>query len=212
MSIKAKRSMVLLLAQVDPRRPVPKRIRIDAAEYAEYSGGNPSNAYREIKEGTKELMQTLITTYDSKKREGEQRQVLMWRKYQDAEGWVECSFHLHLLPYIQMLARQGYTKIALPALMSFSRFYTARIFELLMQWESTGERHIEVSEIREILGIPPAKYPRFADFKKRVLLPSIQEIEEKTTWQVSMVPRKKGRQYHSLSFTFKQDPQGRLAL
>ncbi|MEM1486444.1 replication initiation protein (plasmid) [Oscillospiraceae bacterium PP1C4] len=44
-----------------------------------------------------------------------------------------------------------------------------RMYEILKQYEKTGCRIIMVSELRELLGIGKTEYPRFGDFKNRVL-------------------------------------------
>ena len=63
MSVPAKRVMLMLLSQIHPGQPdVTGRIRIEAADYAERTGVSFDRSYRDIKNGCRELMRTIITT------------------------------------------------------------------------------------------------------------------------------------------------------
>ena len=55
-----------------------------------------------------------------------------------------------------------------------------RIYELLKQYEYIGKREIEVSELRELLGIAPNEYPRFSNFKIRILDSCQKALAENT--------------------------------
>ncbi len=55
-----------------------------------------------------------------------------------------------------------------------------RIYELLKQYEYIGKREISVSELRELLGISPNEYPRFSNFKMRILDSCQQALAENT--------------------------------
>ena len=55
-----------------------------------------------------------------------------------------------------------------------------RIYELLKQYEYIGKREIEVSELRELLGIAPNEYPGFSNFKIRILDSCKKALAENT--------------------------------
>ncbi|WP_241085981.1 replication initiation protein [Candidatus Vondammii sp. HM_W22] len=46
-----KRVVLCLLSKVDPRKPLGKKLHLDANEYAELTGTPIKNAYRDLKEG-----------------------------------------------------------------------------------------------------------------------------------------------------------------
>jgi plasmid replication initiation protein len=55
-----------------------------------------------------------------------------------------------------------------------------RMYEILKQYEGKGERIIEVKELRELLGIGKGEYPRWDNFKSRVLDGCQTALEEHT--------------------------------
>ena len=88
--------------------------------------------------------------------------------------------------------------------LKFKRFYTIRLFELLMQFEKTKERYIKLESLRDAFQVEKNKYPFFADFRKWVLVPSIKEINEKTEWLVYWEQKKTGKKVTSISFYFSR--------
>ena len=213
MSVPAKRVMLLLLSQIHPgQRDVHHKIRIEAADYAEKTGLSFQQSYQDLKKGAAELQRTIITTRDQKAKTTEHCVVVSWQKYHDDQGWLQATFTEWLKPYIQYLRDVGYTTIAVNDALKFRRFYTIRLYEMMMQFVKTGERYIKLEDLRKTFQIEKSKYGRFTDLRKWVLEPSVKEIEEKTDWSVEWKPVKTGRKITSLSFTFEKNAQKSLDL
>jgi plasmid replication initiation protein len=205
MSVPAKRVMLMLLSQIHPgQREVHHKICIKAIDYAKKTGIDLSQSYKDIKNGCEELMKTIITTKDREAKTTEKCVVIDWMKYHDDQGWLEATFTLWIAPYIHHLTRIGYTTIAVDEAIKFRRFYTIRLYELLLQWKKTGERYITIKDLRQSFQIETKKYSRFTDLRKWVLLPSIKEIEEKTNWTIIWKPIKTGRKVTSINFIFSK--------
>ena len=206
MSVPAKRVMLMLLSQIHPGQPdVTGRIRIEAADYAERTGVSFDRSYRDIKNGCRELMRTIITT--KKGRSTEECVVVQWMHYHEDEGWLEATFTQWIAPFIHHLQRVGYTTITVNDALRFKRFYTIRLYELVMQFQKTGERYIKIEELRKAFDISPKKYLKFSEFRRWVLEPSIKEIEEKTDWVIVWEAVKTGRRITSISFLFEKEQQ-----
>lgn len=211
MSVPAKRVMLMLLGQIHPgQQDVSKKVCIYAQDYSERTGLALSQSYQDIKKGCEELMNTIITTRHAKKRSTEKCVVVSWMEYHDDEGWLEATFTPWIAPYIHSLARIGYTKVAITEALQFKRFYTIRLFELLMQFEETEKRFIKLESLRDVFQIEKGKYHLFSDFRKWVLVPSIKEINEKTKWQVYWEPKKTGKKVTSISFSFSNSAKKRI--
>lgn len=205
MSVPAKRVMLMLLGQVHPgQQDISKKVRIEASDYANKTGIDVSQSYKDIQNGCRELMRTIIKTKDTLKKTTSECVVVSWMEYHDNEGWLEATFTPWIAPYVHSLARMGYTTIAVDEALKFKRFYTIRLYELLMQFKKTNERHIKIESLRQIFQIEKNKYERFADLRKWVLEPSINEIESKTNWKIDWQPIKTGRKITSISFVFEQ--------
>ena len=63
---------------------------------------------------------------------------------------------------------------------------------------------IEIQEFRKKLGVLDTEYKQMNDFKKRVLDPSINQINDKTDIKVKVEQHKTGRTISGFSFKFKQ--------
>lgn len=216
MSISGKRVMLMLLGQIHPNQKPGTlgRLRIEASDYAERTGTDHRKAYRDIKNGCRELMKTIIVTHNPKAKTTTESVVVVGMEYHETQGWLDVEFSKWIEPYILQLTKTGYTSIEIDEAVRFRRFYTVRLFELLMQWEKKGEgeRFITVDKLREVFQIDPKKYPRFTDFRRVVLLPSIKEIEAKTDWEVDYEPIKKGRIIDRIEFIYQRNKQQSLDL
>jgi plasmid replication initiation protein len=69
-----------------------------------------------------------------------------------------------------------------------------RMYEILKQYEKIGSRILGVDELKGLLGIGENEYPRFGDFKKRVLDACKIALQESTDLKFTYEPYgKKGR-------------------
>ena len=211
MDVVAKRLMLCLLAKIDSRKPLPKKIHLDANEYAEIIGQSPDKKaiYRDMKQGAKQLLETIIQTYDHEARVGEMCVLADYLRYFDDEARIECSFTKWVEPYIHYLSK-NFTRIQLTEAVKFRSFYTIRIYELLMQFQATGERQITLNKLREILQLEKKQYSRFADLKRWVVDKAVREINEKSEYEVSWNKVRTGRQVTGLMFVFEERKQRRL--
>lgn len=78
-----------------------------------------------------------------------------------------------------------------------------RFYEVLKQYEKIGTRILSVEELKDLLGIGKNEYPRFGDFKYRVLDPCQKALSEHTDIKFSYEPHgKKGKGGKVLSLKF----------
>ena len=212
MSVKAKRVMLMLLGEVHPldKDKRNKSLIVHAKDYAEKVGRqltiSEKNAHRDLRDGAKELQKTIV--------EFKQRgfistdSVLGQVDYKEGEGWLEAEFTDLIKPHIyDLVASDGYTKLLIDEALQFRRFYTIRFYELLMQFRRDGERFIMVTDLKRVFQIPKKKYAAFSDFRKRVLEPSIKEIQDKTEWSIDYELIKKGTRIHQIEFIFEYEIQ-----
>ncbi len=83
-----------------------------------------------------------------------------------------------------------------------SSIYGIRFYELMMQWESKGEREIALDELKRMLELE-GQYAAIKDFKLRVLEPAMRDINEHSDLEASYTQRKAGRVVTHLIFKFK---------
>ena len=120
--------------------------------------------------------------------------------YQPGRGELQTFLAPKIIPYLTQLSSE-FTRYRLQYVASMKSVYAIRLYELLIQWQGAGEREVEVDWLKEKFDIA-GKYPRMYDFKKRVLDPAVDEINEHSNLWVRWDQRKSGRVVIALQFQF----------
>lgn len=138
-----------------------------------------------------------------------------WRGYnllsyvEPGPGWVKARFNQDMRPFLLQL-KQRFTRYRLRHALRFQSPYSTRIFELCMQFADIGYRTVGVEELRELLVLED-KYPRFYDFKRRVLEQARREINRDTHIRIAFEMVKDGRQVVAVRFTIRPAKRARPA-
>ena len=94
----------------------------------------------------------------------------------------------------------GYTPTNLAILFSLKNYYAQRLYELLRVWSGTKHRiNYKVEDIKTSLMIEKL-YPRYSDFKKRVLVPAINALNETGYFEIDFEEKKEGKKVTSIDF------------
>ena len=181
-------------------------LRIDARRYAEVFNTTRQNAYQRMKEAEDTLFNRRFSFYDEDGKLVKSRWIQQVR-YLDDEGAIEIVFTLAVVQGISRIdgVKEFFTQYLLSQTAQLNSVYSARLYELLIQWRSTGKVPIiDLGDFREQLGIGINEYQRMHHFKARVLEPAIKEINEKTDIKAEYEQHKKGRVISGFSFKFKK--------
>lgn len=182
-------------------------LRIDALRFAEVFGTTRQNAYARMKEAEDSLFNRRFSFFDKDGKLIKSRWIQQV-KYLDDEGAIELVFTLAVVQGISQIdgIKEFFTQYLLNQTAQLSSVYSTRLYELLIQWRSTGKTPIfELNTFREQLGIGVNEYQRMDHFKTRVLDLAISQINEKTDIKATYQQHKKGRAISGFSFTFKQN-------
>lgn len=95
--------------------------------------------------------------------------------------------------------REKFTKYSLHEFIELKGAQSKRLFQLLKQYESAMNRTIEINSLKKWLGAE--SYTRIYDFEKRVLIPSVKNLNENTSIKVNYEKIKKGRSITHIKFT-----------
>jgi plasmid replication initiation protein len=127
--------------------------------------------------------------------------------YLPGEGRVILQFSKGIIPYLSQLSRE-YTQYKLTCVTQFKSAYSIRLYELLVQWLSTGKRDIEVEWLKKQFQVEN-NYPRITDLKKWVIDVAKNEINEHSNIWVKYSQRKAGRTITHFHFEFglKEEPK-----
>ena len=107
-------------------------------------------------------------------------------------------------PYLLQL-KKNFTQYELIYTLQFKSKYTIRLYELIksIHYRELEEykRVFKTEEIKELLN--GEKYTQYRDFKQRVLLPSIKEINENSDKEVFINEIKKGKKVEYIELLVK---------
>jgi len=125
------------------------------------------------------------------------------RTYFKKEGRFTIVISEDLIPYICHFKESGeeYTSYYLKAIELFKSIHAIRLYELLIQYKNTRikQRKITILNFKKWLFLEN-KYPEYRDLNKRVIKPSLQEINEKSDLNVTYETIKQGRKIIALNF------------
>ncbi|MGO1160085.1 replication initiation protein RepM [Acinetobacter lwoffii] len=181
-------------------------LKIDALRYADVFGTTRQNAYIRMKEAEETLFNRRFSFFDEDGKLVKSRWISQV-KYLDNEGAIEVVFTPAVVQGISRIdgVKEFFTQYLLTQTSQLKSVYSTRLYELLIQWRSTGKTPIvNLQDFRAQLGIDENQYKLMSDFKKRVLDLAVNDINEQTDIKVSYQQHKNGRLISGFSFSFKQ--------
>ncbi|MGL4914229.1 MAG: replication initiation protein, partial [Romboutsia sp.] len=137
--------------------------------------------------------------------------------FRDEEGWgeygfingfkyiksrktfkIEASKEIHT--YIRNYLEIGYTPVNLSIFFGLINPNAQRFYDLLRLWSGTKSIiNYKIDDLKELLMIED-KYDRYNDFKRRVILPAIKELNETGYFEIGIKENKVGRKVDSIDF------------
>ncbi|GAB1672060.1 replication initiation protein [Mannheimia haemolytica] len=201
MTLDEMRILSLTLGVFNPKNPSKRGFDFTVADFCKnFPDVNPDIAYTQVRNAVLKISKRWVTLVDNE-HELTEVALIHKRSYFKKEGRFYIEFHDELIPYISKL-HDNYTKYQLMNIGAFSSTHAIRLYELCSQYRKTGWRQTSLDDLKDWLQVKD-KYALFKDFKKRVLSPSINEINTKSDLLVDIEPIKRGRTIVALKFTIK---------
>ncbi len=160
-----------------------------------------TKAFQDIKAAAEKLLNTKITI-----RRGKEITRTAWiasYKYHENEGWFEFSLSTHLEKELLKI-REQFTQYYLKNVSKLKSQYSIRLYELLRQYVSVGQRKETIENIRAMLGIEEHEYSIFRNFKVWVLKRAQSEICKKTDIDFDFKVEKLSRKPIAVIFYIQQ--------
>lgn len=202
LSLPEKRLLMLAVAHLD-HETKDGMIHISANEFAEFFSLNRDGAYRTLKNASENLWSRTLVTED-----GTKYRWIITSKYNEG-GTIELEFHPKLKPHLLQI-KNNFTQYFLHRASNFKLMYTWRLFELLMQFRTTGLLVISLDDFKKSLDVPKTYDKDFGKIRDKVITPALDEILEKDGLQVKWEPLKTGRKVTGLEFRFPVEKQSTL--
>jgi len=146
-------------------------------DYKREYGIKNNTIYTELVETANRLFNRTIQYYENnvliKKR------WVITCKFDEEKNAVAIQFHPDLIGDL-LVFKSDFTTFDFDVKKYIRSYYSCRIYELLKQYQSFGQRIFEVEQLRFLLGIEDTEYPLYANFKQRILKNAVTQISKVT--------------------------------
>ena len=181
-------------------------LSVHAESYIKNFNVHRNGAYKALKEACNDLFERRFS-YQEARGKGVANITSRWVSqiaYIDHLATVELIFSPAVIPFITRL-EERFTSYELKQISSLSSVHAMRLYELVIQWRSTGKTPVfKIDALRSKLGIENHEYARMGNFKARVLDFAITQINTHTDITAKYEQHKSGRKITGFSFTFTQ--------
>jgi plasmid replication initiation protein len=118
--------------------------------------------------------------------------------------YVDVSIDPDMKPMLLHLKKQ-FTTYDVRNIVRFKSSYTVRIYEHLKQYESIGNRKMEIDYLKRVFEIND-EYPLFANFYQKVIEPAFKDINLHTDIFITEIDKvKEGKKVVALHFHFRKN-------
>lgn len=210
LTIREQKIVLTMVSMIEPTDEDFKDYRISIKEFSDMLGLEGKAKYTELKAITKDLMSKSIEI----PRDDGGWLFANWissAEYQKGEGVIALSFSPKLLPYLLQL-QDTFTSYRLSNILALKSTYSIRLYELMKKWQYRGKWECPIESIREKMGANSKAYSLYGNFKSKILLPSIKELNEQTDLFIDYKEIKKGRKIDRIEFTISRAPEKEIRI
>jgi plasmid replication initiation protein len=180
-------------------------VTIEAKSFGAMFNMDEHSVYNQLKDALNTLFNRFIVIRDIHPESGHERvSKIRWisnASYIDGVGTIQIRFSQDIVPYITRLESE-FTVYRIEKIGGMSSVYAVRLYELLLQYLSSGKREIEITWLKEILQLT-GEYQRIDNFKRNVIDLAVQQINKHSDIKVSYVQKKTGRLITHFVFDIK---------
>ncbi|EJO3978173.1 replication initiation protein [Salmonella enterica] len=213
LTLQEQRLLLLCISRLNSSNATPesqKTMMITAEDFFNsFPDMGRNHAEEKLQEAIDRLWDRSIILKDDEKRE-EFRWIQYRAQYARGEGKAQITFSDAVMPYLTQLKGQ-FTRVVIKNISNLSRSYSIRIYEILQQFRSTGERIIALDDFKSSLMLD-GKYKDFKTLNRDLIKPCVDELNKKSDLAVTVETIKKGRTVVALHFRFKEDKQIKMTI
>ena len=185
------------------------KVIISASDYAKLFDVDRVSAHQALLEAEKSLFARQFTIINENGKP-EKTRWIQSVEYLNGENALGIRFSTIVVKGISRIDGNNdpFTSYYLEQIAPLKSRYSVRLYELLKQWVKKKETpEFELEKFRFQLGIAPSEYTKISNFKARVLNVAINEINEKTDFEVTCCQQKTGREITGFKFKITNKKQ-----
>ncbi|RPD43738.1 RepB family plasmid replication initiator protein [Hymenobacter sediminis] len=127
-------------------------------------------------------------------------------KLDSGQGTISGYFSADVMPYLTNLT-ENFTLGQVADLLSIKNPNTHKFYWIMQMWKFKSPYTVAVETLRELT--TGGAYPQFADYRKYVLKPSVEELNG-LNFDISYTEKKKGRSVDSIEFHINYNGHSKL--
>lgn len=203
---------LILLAIVEARDSgvtitADKWIQVSAVRYAQICGLDGTTAYHQVKAAAESLFSRWVQMRGIDEETGKMGVIkTRWVSacnYVDQGAVVRLQLAPLIIPYVTNLERE-FTSYQIKNVVQMTSRYAIRLYELLAQYKTIGNRYISLQDLRKFLDANEKSYDRLQNFKIKVLNISVDQINQHTDLTVTCEPERLGRSVIGYHFSIEK--------
>ena len=208
MSISAMKLFRLTIMQCKKTDQEFYEVEHKLSDLAELFHTQTKDLYRDVVKASLNMLQTVLTVTDEKGKVVEAYTIFSKWRYLPETNSIQIRLNNEIQPLFLQL-RKNFTQIPIFAILTMKSKYGIRLYELICEKMQRNYPYADVAteilvtleEIRAVTGTDKKKtYDRISNLKDKVILPSIQEIEENGQWKILLQDIKTGRKVTGFRF------------
>lgn len=203
---------LILLAIANARRKLETttsdtEITITVDEYLTFFNDNENyhSIHEKLKDACKRLFERSFTYISRDSKKITKSRWVSQISYKDSQAEISIKFAPALIPLISKL-EGNFTSYALNNTINFKSIYSFRLYEMVMQFKSSGFFRISIDDFRERVRLID-KYKTFFEIKTKVLEKSINEINTNTDIRIICEYEKFKNAFKFLNFKIQTKEQ-----
>lgn len=198
LSLEEQKIILVLASMVQPEDEDFKPYKLKIKDFMNLLDVDTKTKYANVPRVTKELMQKVFEI-----KEGKKTLQIAWlssAEYEQGSGQVELEFSPKLKPYMLKL-NCLFTQYKIENILCMKSKYSPRMYEILKCNEFRKQKNVEI-EVAELRRLFKAEniYPKYNDFKKKIILKTQTELKEKADVYFDFKEIKTGRKVTSYKF------------
>ena len=187
-----------LISKIRPEEEDFKKHELSVQEFMNLLELKGNSNYKELQKVTLGLMKKVLVIKRPEERTLTQVNWINYAHYEEGTGKIQLAFSDVMKPFLLHLKGQ-FTAIEVTDLMQFKSIHAIRIYELLKQYETIGERVLSIEEIKQCCGII-GKLKQYIEFERYLLLIAQREIDAKSDISFEFERIKRGRKIVAIKF------------
>jgi plasmid replication initiation protein len=208
LTLNEQRLLLACISQIDSSKPIdstkPFYLTVEQARDLFYIDSDRDNAYRDLSAACERLYQRDVRLASDDGTERCLTRFVQTVKFNDKKQEAILYFSIGILPYISQL-KDNFTRYRVSNMVQLTSSHAIRIYELIVMWHNQNQsyKELEIDKFKELLGLG-LKYKQTRDLNERVLNPSVEQINNRTDFNLEINLRKIGRSFTHIQLRFNR--------